>query len=437
MDIPNMQFYEENTQETQRQLDATASSSFFKFPENSVTYLYILPPWSERGLPARMVKECYLGKGQGRHTCWHTYELFGQPELGKKDPIVNAVFEAYGAMGKPPEIKKMLPSLKWYCNAIIDGVSKLGPNGEETDHYEASAEPKQVIVGFTDAMWRALTKKRNAPGVGNIFHPQSAVCVMVTRNDKTENGITAYTVALSGTKVKGEPFTPERTNVFERFEALGTAAGIPGGAQKVVEILQNLNNLEERWPMPSQEAFVEAERKAQALKAQLLGGAGQALAGAPAGQGVNFGGGAQVPVPGGFNPPGGAIQQPPAGQVPTPGIPGAIPGQAQVPGQPAPQQQQVQQMPPTTAPAPAAPAPGTAVNPQAPGPGMAQPAPTAPATPAPAQPTAPAQPAAPAPGTAQLPPGAPYQPTAPAPAAPTAPTAPGALPPTAPPGIPG
>jgi hypothetical protein len=263
METPQFQYHQENLAEAQRQLDVTKTSSFFKFAENSITYLYILPPWSERGLLARMVKECFLGKGQGRHTCWHTYELFGQPEMGKKDPITNVIFEAYAAKGKPDHIKRMLPNMRWYVNAIVDGVSKLGPNGEEQDNYEASIEPKQVIVGFTDATWRELDKKRRAPGVGCIYDPNATICVIVTRDDTGE--ITKYSTALAGNKSQGT-FTPERTNICQVFESRKV-----GGSEKVCEIVANLNNLEERadWAMPGQDAFVEAERKAMELKATL------------------------------------------------------------------------------------------------------------------------------------------------------------------------
>lgn len=432
METPQFHMHQENLEESKRQLESTASSSFHKFAENSVTYLYILPPWSERGLLARMVKECWLGRGQGRHTCWHSYELFGQPELGKKDPIVNVIFEAYAAKGKPDNIKKMLPNMKWYCNAIICGVSKADASGAE--QYTPETEPRQVVIGFTDAMWRELTKQRNAPGIGCIYDPNQAISVIVTRDDTQE--VTKYSVMLAGSKSKGV-FTPERTNLFEHFESLNA-----GGSAKVVEILQNLNDLEAKWPMPGEEAFAEATVKANALKASLLNGSGTAAPGA--GAGANFGGG-YPGSPGGFAPPGGAVGggfpggfqpgQMPGGAPPqqapiqqAPGVqPGAQPPQ-QFPGQQPPVNSPAQQFPPQTPPAqqPAAPPPQQQYQqPQAPPQQQYQ------------QPQAPAQQAPPP--QQVTPPGAPQVNGPAAPAAPAAPGAPGAptAPPSGPPGRPG
>jgi hypothetical protein len=427
MDAPQYQYHQENLEESKKQLEATQSSGFFKFAENSITYLYILPPWSERGLLARMVKECFLGKGQGRHTCWHTYEMFGQPELGKKDPIVNVLFEAFAARGKPDDIKRKLPNMRWYVNAIVDGVSMLGPNGEEQDNYEASIDPKQVIAGFTDAMWRELDKKRRAPGVGCIYDPSAAICVIVTRDDTGD--ITKYSIALAGNKVAGA-FTPERTNIGQQFEKRKV-----GGSEKVTEIIASLNNLEDKWPMPGQEAFAEAGRKAEEIKATLLGGAGTAVAGT----GTSFGG--AVPGPGGFAPPGGAVAPPgvaPQGAPQQQAPPGAVPGQAP------------QGVPPGAQPQPAGPpatAPGTGQAPpgyQQPGmtgqppPGYQQPVPTAPQQPAQGTPPGTAAmpgatiPGTTAPGTVGNAGAPPVQPAAPQAPGQVAPQAPGQVAPQAP-----
>lgn len=304
------QFFHENVEASQAALAASQSSSFFKFEENTVSCLYLLPPWSQRGFLARMIRECFLGKNRGRHTCWASYEIFGHPELGRRDPVTQVVFDAYAARGKPDNIKKMLPNTRWYANAIIAGTMKLdAQTGAELPDYYPLMEPKQQIVGFTDALWRDLDKVRRAPGIGCIYDPTAATCVIVKRDDTKE--ITKYTVALAGARGAGT-FTPEKTNLFEYFEKLA-----PGkGAQMVTDILSSLNDLDAKWPMPNEAAFAEAAVQARALQAELMGSGGQsngAAIGPPGG--FTPPGSFAPPAPGAFSPPVAPVQTLPGGPI--------------------------------------------------------------------------------------------------------------------------
>lgn len=313
MNAPSLpQFHQANMDAMKQALQA-GQSDFFNFAKNSVTYLYLLPPWSERGHLARMVREAFLGK-HGKHVCWHSYEVFGKPDLGRKDPVVNALFECYDVLSQPQEVKRMLPNKNWYANVIIDGVMELDESGQQKKEYEAEQEANQRICRFTDKMWRELYAEISKPDVGCPYDPANAVCLIVRRLD-AGNAPTKYEIMLAGENdARSGHRKLSRTNLYERFSQ-----------DKVVEIVTNLNDLDAQWPLPEESAFADAEKLAAKINAELRGGSVSASM-APHGQ--NFGGNQN------FTPPAGMQGMQPGNFGPPPNSPGHPGSAAQMPQSP-------------------------------------------------------------------------------------------------------
>ena len=144
MSLP--QFYTPNLDAQRQAIAASQGNANFKFEKNSLTYLYFLPPWSEKGLYARMTKECFLGD-LGHWTCLHTYECY-QAGISRQDEVVSALFDCWSARGKPDNLRRMLPQTRWYANCLIDGVLKYNPDNT-TQPYVANETPQQVTIPFS------------------------------------------------------------------------------------------------------------------------------------------------------------------------------------------------------------------------------------------------------------------------------------------------
>lgn len=382
MQGPNVQVHAVNMDTVRHRANMTANT-FYRFPKDKTTFFYLMPPWSERGDFVREVWECFGLPQKHFWTGWRTYEILS-PGISEQDPVANFL-KANQDGPKGEKIADMLPGPRYYGNALIvgtkDGSGKWEPFDKPTE-----VQIVQLPVGVYNKICEVLAQ----PGNDTLLNPQGAAMLAVRKTGSGKTG-TKYETQFCGSVAAGPGGgTIQRDNLLEKF-----------GEDVISNILQNLPDLEAKWPMPDDAVQAKAQQIIRDLKAFISQGT-SAPAGAQAGPGGSTMIGAPTAAPpGGFGVQTGA-QPPAAGSVAPPSV-NATPPAAQPPqavGAPvgAPTGAPAPATPPSAPVAPAAtsvPEAGGTLTPAAP-PAAAPPtaAPPASQAPSPAPPAAPLPPAA-------------------------------------------
>lgn len=286
----------------QAQQAGREAGTFYRFPRDKNVFFYLLPPWSDRGLVAREMWECFGLPNRARWTAWRSWD-YRSPGIGDQDPVVNEMLrlKQEGFL----KVEEMLPSSRYYANALI-----VGEQDPTTSTWEAK-EPSVSILALPSTVYNEICKLWSQPGYETLAHPKGAILITVI---KTGQGMqTRYSTTVHQ-QIGPQGYQPVREDLFQRY-----------GQDTMVEILKGIKDLDNSGPFfrpPGDDVKVKGQGIVRDLRAK-FSGASTLPPGAVAGPGsqvsmggppVAFGRGAVGPGP--IAPPVTGIAPGPAPSVP-------------------------------------------------------------------------------------------------------------------------
>jgi hypothetical protein len=241
-------------------------TGYVSLSPNSRLYFYICPPWSEEGLLAKQVWECYnlpCGSDQNkkwrRHTAWLTHEKVS-PGLGVQDPIMkvlSAVRESYPGTEAAKVADRSYPHQpKFYLNVIpVATVNLDSSKNELPDTYKAMDEIEVKKLNLSGAAFDELMRMvaSVSSAESSPTHPMTAVQFGLGKTGTGKE--TRYNVITVGSNVPGKGIVPDVDNLVDKF-----------GEPKVEDMLENLPDLDADFPVPTESQKVDTQMQAQALK---------------------------------------------------------------------------------------------------------------------------------------------------------------------------
>jgi hypothetical protein len=221
------------------------SGKFHRFSDEGLTWLFLLPPYNQRGQIAKPVFECFGLPGKKRWTGWETWKYIN-PAYVDQDPVANYL-QQLAAAGHV-DAADMMPKPRYYANGILYQTQKIDGTVEAF-----TSEPELRIFTMPITVWNGICNLWGQPGHENPAHPASALLFQVQRSGKGRKG-TNYSISVQ----RDVQLQPSRYNLLHIF-----------GEEKVMDILQNkIPDLDEKWPAPSDKEAVEAQDIIRALKAK-------------------------------------------------------------------------------------------------------------------------------------------------------------------------
>jgi hypothetical protein len=285
-------------------------------------YVYILPPFSERGAIGREVFKCYKIPDDKvkTHVSWRTYDIF-EPGIGERDPVVNALRGVEKLAGD--KINRMWPSRRVYLNVIANGKKQLDDSGNPVGPFIPFETPGPYVLDLSSGTYDQLITRMSAPGLKPIVYPEHAVLVEICRFEA--KGRVNYSLKLMGNEDE-TGFTPRYDDLFEKY-----------GKEQVEAIFGGMTNLDKMWVKADEEAIATANRIANTIRIK-FGASDGSMPGAPgpggtmspfAAPGAPFAPPAAQPAPAAAAPPAAQPAQPVA--PPPAAAPAAAPAPAVTP----------------------------------------------------------------------------------------------------------
>lgn len=246
-------------------------AGFAKLEPNTRMYVYVMPPWSEAGLLGKEAWECFglpvsgEDKRARRHVAWKTHES-KFPGMGMQDPvmnILNRVAEAAPNTQAGRIADKCRPNRpRYYVNIIPVATVKIDGNESDIEStYEQPEDfPSVKKLGLSFPAYNGLMSKIAESQKSGIDPTQPWTAVQYGISRTGEGKQTRYQVITVGVTKPGKGVVPTIDNLEEVF-----------GESVLTNILNNLPNLDEEYPPPTETQKVEAEYKAEQLKKYFKG----------------------------------------------------------------------------------------------------------------------------------------------------------------------